>query len=863
MQLRSVREDCRQKPHARPRSASLTLPSGFEVFSAPCRICAKISTSDKESKEFSRLRICHSCSARVDRNCGKCKKDLMPQKDLNWCSGLCDECYACLPQCKECATQLRVKELKFKTGLCDRCWNSGEKKCKGCETPLTLGQMGWCTGLCNACYDKGKESCRLCNSKIRVDEIGWRTGICNECFDKEGCCKQKVSSKGRRLGFCDACYQHCNKNCMRCQETIPDEELRWSSGLCDMCFKDVKRVCEDCNQRIPMKQLRWRSGICDSCYHRRPQSCRWCQDVIQGDDTYHGVRLCNKCFNNCLTFREKTCATCKSAQLVIGDPYWAIGLCTECFEGSSKAPWDLPPRFRKKKTADLGTHPNIYDVKALALQPRSQDPPPGCSHFLDSPTFMILFFAIVGISGWFSFNAVFAMLPVFVKANGKSVVTSISMSNQIGTLLAMSYYSLLTRRDTEQLRREDNDKVSTQRREFNKARRDKNSLARAKRTMHMCQCIAFLNMLVFALVWSLKDGNPDTWTLVLLAVLNGFVGNSSDLNVYCIALQHPSACATSIQFGGCLSGMLSLVNSFFIYQGTVGVTSFFLLVGLLQLFFWLVMCRDSIAGCPVVFRQKRERKRKTVCSCQGCQGCRFKARDLEQVASLGTDMREPLMLTSQETVKPACLHGGISKSDDPANCCGGKNSLCSHEGVKHMFSLPSISDEHGLARMLMTIVFIASGMMYTVPNVFPYMVEAYKKHDTIYNSMNQMYNLGQMVGSGFFLLVPSFTPQEWQFVLGLIVFLSACAICCLGAVIPKYLAEVLPEYVAEVAMPGIVLILLLSTRFLLTGSFKRAHQMVQAKGAPPELTSSMAFYGQVACVGGNFAMFALLQLDVM
>eukprot|EP00435_Cladocopium_sp_Y103_P068011 s575_g30.t2 len=38
-------------------------------------------------------------------------------------------------------------------------------------------------------------------------------------------------------GLCDACFDRYNTTCVRCNETIPDDELRYTSGLCDFCYK--------------------------------------------------------------------------------------------------------------------------------------------------------------------------------------------------------------------------------------------------------------------------------------------------------------------------------------------------------------------------------------------------------------------------------------------------------------------------------------------------------------------------------------------------------------------------------------------------------------------------------------------------
>merc|ERR1711862_1094154 len=77
--------------------------------------------------------------------------------------------------------------------------------------------------------------------------------------------------------------------------------------------------------------------------------------------------------------------------------------------------------------------------------------------------------------------------------------------------------------------------------------------------------------------------------------------------------------------------------------------------------------------------------------------------------------------------------------------------------------------------------FITQAITYSAPNLLPYMVVAYQGHESIYNNMNRMYNLGQMIGSVFFRFVPSYSPQELHIFFCFIVFSSTFAMICISS----------------------------------------------------------------------------------
>lgn len=837
---------------------------------------------------FSQLRICKTCAHGVKSKCEKCSKSLLSEQEFNSLSGLCNECYSRLPQCKKCAMRLRVDELYYKTGLCDTCWKSRSKECMKCKKGLTLGQIGWCTDLCDTCYDAGGAACRLCQEegrtrKIKVDELGWRTGLCNDCFDKKGGCTAKITSRGHRMRLCDGCYKHCSKVCMRCQEVIPDAELKWSSGLCDMCFDHCqRRKCNDCNNRIPMKQLRWHSGLCDSCYHKRAQTCRMCNEVIGQCDKYHGVRLCNGCFDNCLNLGGKECAAANCSHRIasdrpeqgpadaaqfhsgdnqkkrvfIGDPFWAIGLCSDCVEEDIAPSVSSPDRPFSRQSVSVPCAPHkMYMDKSRALQPIARDSRTtkcwGCHaspHLQDR-----ILFVCVGMSGWFAFNAMYAMQPAFVTAKGNSVLASISMSTQVGTVIAMILHEMNDRREGQDLKRSQRSNMSDDRTAFVQQRRDRRSLARAKKVVHNCQFAACASMIAFASAWISCGGDPPLWMLCLLGAMLGVVCNSSDLTVYRIALQHPEYCATDIQFGGCLSGMTVFTNFVFISIGTLGVCTFFSLAASIQMFLWLV-CLTRVADWPhppSIPMSGEGILWSPSCACSGCEGCNFGRHRAPPKATKSTGIEEALLVYESSEDEAGGGNRLGKMMAQLSDCCEKlpKSMSLARKGRKG--STPMV-------RKMTLGYLLTQAVSYSVPNIMPYMASAYHGHLAIYIRMNRMYLAGQMLGAVFFLVVPSYTPQESHIRLSFIVFVSVNLIILITSTIPGHIAETIPEVVAAVIMPFIVFIMQVSARFIAAGIFKNCHIEASAGRVPKELSSTISFYGQIGCVGGNILVFLLV-----
>merc|ERR1711957_78545 len=125
---------------------------------------------------------------------------------------------------------------------------------------------------------------------------------------------------------------------------------------------------------------------------------------------------------------------------------------------------------------------------------------------------------------------------------------------------------------------------------------------------------------------------------------------------------------------------------------------------------------------------------------------------------------------------------------------------------------------------------------------------------------NRMYNFGQMFGSIFFLAVPSYTPQGLEILSCFIFFGVTVVAVAIGSVIPHQVASIMPEHVAAWILPAVVGLMQLATRFMSVGIFKKVHELAHAGRVPKAFSATMAFYGQLGCVGGNILLFIILHL---
>lgn len=160
----------------------------------------------------------------------------------------------------------------------------------------------------------------------------------------------------------------------------------------------------------------------------------------------------------------------------------------------------------------------MYSAKALALnsqQSSSEEPL--------VPLRTQGLFILVGASGWFASNAIFAALPLFVEVlhSGAAVASLVQSTTQIGAVFTIAFAS-----QWEGSIDDDDDDIAgsdlTTRQKLQKKERESNLLKESKMITHLGQFAACLGLGVFALLWA---GWQSEQQVMWLSALTGAVGN--------------------------------------------------------------------------------------------------------------------------------------------------------------------------------------------------------------------------------------------------------------------------------------------------------------------------------------------------
>ncbi|CAJ1372768.1 unnamed protein product [Effrenium voratum] len=841
------------------RAYSLIDPGSFNY---RCKKCVR-AIADPNAH----LGLCTACAEETaDKWCQYCRRKLDHSQE-QWGTGLCERCVNRLPQCKGCARRLKVTEMKFKTGLCDQCWASCKKSCLVCHEKISLGESGWKTAMCAKCSSGHEVKCKKCSNAISLEEIGWRTGICNRCYDNIGGCRSAVSSKRPHIRLCDPCYKRYNTICVRCNQHIPVDELRYTSGLCDFCYKDCDKKCSSCSKKIPLKQLRWGSGLCDSCYNKSRMACCMCSTEISTEQTeYHGVRLCSDCFK-LLTDAEKTCFFCNNNKLLVGDPYWAIGMCQQCYESTDLTHAPSVARTRKTSRArahslhDLRLSPfysarlrrtgralTLYSAKSKCLLPdldvdRGILPLPQAS----SPLRLWFLFLALGVSGWFPSNAVFAALPLLVEEvpEGAAIASLVNASTQIGAVFAIVFHVIEYNKDLEIKASvaETMSKMSVERQMFKELQQRKKAAQQAARAIHKGQAVAVAALAMFMLSWGVCKATTE---LILLAAVAGAVGNVADLTAWPVALQHPSRYAAAIQIGGSVSGVLP--NFIEAVIGNCGILAYLLCILVLQLALWVTISTKDVAGLPPDEIQPFAEK--ATCNCAGCDGCNFDGGSATTAASVG-GAASPVTEEEEET----------SSTDDDKSI--GVAEMATRSITRFYKALRGDQDSlseggQSLVAFYTSCSFVSRAMCYSIPSLLPFIANPFGvRRQELYESMNTMYNVGNFVGR---MLCQFYKPHTFGLAcsLGMVILTFVFLVLC--SVFPEDVAVRTSAVFTAWIIPLIVGLFNLSVGLMSTGLFIRAHEDAQSKKCPDTIQATMGFYGQIGCVSGNLFIFLIINV---
>ncbi|CAE7792599.1 dnajc7, partial [Symbiodinium microadriaticum] len=719
--------------------------------------------------------------------------------------------------------------------------------------------------------------------------------VCNECYDNIGGCRAAVSRKRPHIRLCDACYAKYNTVCVRCNENIPDDELRYTSGLCDFCYKDCDKKCTCCKKKIPLKQLRWGSGLCDACYNKSCMECRMCRAAISTRQTdFHGVRLCEGCFKS-LTDGERTCSKCGEKKISLGDPYWATGLCQSCWEApspeemarvmGSKArrsranSFDQLPLYYRARAKASGRSLTLYSAKSMSLLSDAERIASlRATRQAKAPFQLWLLFFSLGVGGWFASNSVFAALPLVIDklAEGAGTASIVNASTQMGAarptitsrsmhlkdpaqsvsfeVFAIAYHVVAYNHDLD-LKASVSasmEKMSEQRRLFKEDQQRKKAAANAAAAVHMGQFAAVMALVTFSFLWMCYRCTAE---LVVLSAIAGAVGNVGDLTAWPIALQHPSRYAAAIQIGGSFSGVLP--NLIEVVVGRFGIVPYFAVTIVLQIGLWAIVSAKDVAGMfscsSFLFAEKAK------CNCAGCDGCTlFSTGQSAGCTNGGTHravmpLNPPVEDNSSTGIKRAAEGvGEIAQRSAEGICDALQGFYNALQGDQDAYA-----DGRQVVFFYTSCSFVSRAMCYSIPSLLPFIANPFGlQKQQLYESMNTMYNLGNVIGR---LLCQWYKPHCFGLACSFVsVFVTfVCLVLC--SVFPYYVASMLPAVVAMWVIPITVGVFNFSVGLMSTGLFVRAHEDAQNKKCPDTIQATMGFYGQIGCVSGNFLIFMVIN----
>lgn len=475
----------------------------------------------------------------------------------------------------------------------------------------------------------------------------------------------------------------------------------------------------------------------------------------------------------------------------------------------------------------------MFGAKAEALGPHSEEPPVS----LRTRGLFIL----VGASGWFASNVMFAALPLFVEVlhSGAAVASLAQSTTQIGAIFTIVFVRLWGSNDDDI--DDSNGSVLTARVQLWKKERASRLLQESTMITHVGQSVACLGLAVFALLWA---GWQTEQQVVWLSAVTGAVGNMADVYLWHLVVQHesPRACAELMQIGASFSGVFT--NLMFAGTQSFGITSFFIIAALIEVILWLAVC--EVAGRP-----NFGEKRKQHCMCAGCAGCQLQ----QQSRRDGTLalLNEPL------------LRGHALCSDQIHALAAGVESCCKpreveEEGSTEVSDLSPREEEQTPASFYKTSCFILKAVMYSVPALLPFIAAPYGWAKlALYTSMQTMYNLGNICGRALFLV---YRPSRFVLWCSTVVMVATFTYMLCGFVFPTEVAQMLPSQIAFWVVPGIVGVFNFSTGMLWTGMFSEVSEAVSQKKYSQSLPASMGYYGLIGCVSGNLVVWLALHANM-
>lgn len=165
--------------------------------------------------------------------------------------------------------------------------------------------------------------------------------------------------------------------------------------------------------------------------------------------------------------------------------------------------------------------------------------------------------------------------------------------------------------------------------------------------------------------------------------------------------------------------------------------------------------------------------------------------------------------------------------------------------------------ESNMVTFYTTSSFMSRAMCYTVPSLLPFIANPFQQQQLLYERMNTMYNVGNVLGR---TLCQWYKPQTAGLVLSFGLVTLSFAFLCICSACPEHLGKHIPSMHALWILPSIIGIFNLSVGLMSTGLFVQAHERAQAGKCPNTIQATMGFYGQIGCVSGNVVIFVIINV---
>lgn len=419
----------------------------------------------------------------------------------------------------------------------------------------------------------------------------------------------------------------------------------------------------------------------------------------------------------------------------------------------------------------------------------------------------LVLWCLFGASGWWSANAIYAQLPLFIATlpEAEHLGNLIAATTQFGNLCPILY-------------KFSEPYVSLQ----------------VRSIIQAMQAVAITTLLACAALWDCSIGGQSLPLLVLTAIAGG-VGCMTDVTYWAYAMSYPARCTKAISVGMTAGGLI--LNLLAVVQMAsrsprdplFGPSTFFMVAAALQGVWWLTVfaVEGRLPECCRSF--------------------------LEQIGSKGKSI-DPLL----ESYRKRLESGTESVYESPP--LGPAPPPVSMDDV----AATQLREESQIRkdRCMKASCFVIYAATYTLPTLLPFAAGAYpeateKEQLLLWMLLSQ--NTGDVLGR---MLAPR-RREEWKNKMILpakLMLPTAFLIFFVCAIHPQVMQEQVPYAAALVLLPGLTFIFYFTKGIIVTLMFLRAREVYTEKEAVERLASNMGFCGQMGALSANGVAFVMVSV---